>query len=201
MEKKLVCHTRTEKGKNAAGRIRRAGLIPGNLIKNGVSYPLTFDEPNFNKLLNTGLRQSTIIDLDVEDGEKGNRVIIKEIQRDPVTGVILHVDFYTVTPGQKVAVSISVETEGLSKGVKAGGALEHFIRLLKVKATPETLQDVIKVDISNLDVGDAIHLKDLNLPADWDLKLEGNPIICKISRGRMAKQTAGAGEEQAAAAS
>ncbi|MCB1307393.1 MAG: 50S ribosomal protein L25 [Leptospiraceae bacterium] len=198
----MEANTRKDSGKNATGRLRQKEQIPAIMTKGGQSQSVELDEKAFNKLLVSGLRQSSIINLNI-DGNT-NRVIVREIQRHPVTDRILHVDFLGVTDGKKTQVKVAIETSGVSKGVKAGGALEHFIRGLKIRANPETFKDVITVDITNLDVGDAVHLKDLDLPAAWELvKLEGNPIVLKIARSRMAAQSAGgaeAGTEEAAAA-
>lgn len=184
--KSLTGKPRTESGKNAAGRLRREGWIPANLIGKGQAENLTISEREFQKILTGGLRQSTIFNLEIEGGSS-NRVFVKELQRNPVNGRIMHVDFYRATEGEKVLVPVAVETAGVAKGIKAGGALEHFIRVLKVRATPETLTDVIRVDISDLDVGGTIFLKDLSIPADWDVLMEGNPIVLKIARSRLAR--------------
>lgn len=176
--------------------MRRAGQIPGNLVKHGTSASISFDEREFLKLLNAGLRQSSIIQLGMEGNTAETRVLVKEIQRHPVTGKVLHVDLFEVIPGKKVKVKVAIETTGVAKGVKAGGALEHFIRFLSIRAVPESLIDVLPVDITDLDEDQAIHLKDINIPAEWDVILQGNPIVCKVSKGRMSGQ---AGAEDAKA--
>lgn len=198
MEFKLKCLTRDDRGKNATGRMRRAGMIPGNLIHNAKSIPLSFDGNEFLKLMNAGIRKSTLLNLEIDGvsgDEKNSKVIIKEVQRNPVSGNVTHVDFYRTTPGKPVQVNVAVEIHGQSKGIKAGGALEHYIRNLKIKASPEDMQDVFKVDITDLDVGDAVYLSELNLPEGWELLSKGNPIICRIARSRL---TATAASEAAA---
>jgi large subunit ribosomal protein L25 len=155
------------------------------VIAEGKSETVSFPEADFQRLLGAGLRQSSIINLELADG-KTAKVVVKEIQRHPVSGKIFHVDFYRVQTGKRVRVKIAVEVNGISKGVKAGGALEHFIRVLRVRATPESLLDVVKVDVTGLDVGQAIHLKDLSLPSEWEIAVEGNPIVVKVARSRVA---------------
>jgi large subunit ribosomal protein L25 len=187
MELKITSSKRTETGKNAAGRLRRQGVIPANLIAEGKSEMIQIKDADFRKLLTSGLRQSSIIDITHDNGTS-EKVIVKEIHRHPVTSNILHVDFYRVRPQKKVRVNVAVETFGMAKGVKAGGALEHFIRVLKVSATPESLIDVLKVDVTSLDVGQAIHLDQIGVPAEWEVKVEGNPIVCKIARSRLTQE-------------
>lgn len=197
-ELKLAANTRTSKGKNESGRLRRSGQIPVNLISAGKSESLQIEDADFQKLIKSGLRQSNVIKLN-HDG-KSQDVIVKEIQREPVTGKILHVDFLKVESGKKVQLRIAVETEGTSRGVKAGGALEHFIRRIKIKAAPETFKDRIVVDISNLDVDESVYLEELDIPDSWDVLLKGNPIILKVAPGRMARQAAADAEADAAPA-
>lgn len=189
----ITATKRDQFGKNEAGRLRRQGIIPCNLLDGGKSVLLGVNEREFGRLIQAGLRQSSTIELDVA-GQK-ERVIIKEIQRDPVSNQILHIDFLKVVTGKRTLLTVPVELTGQSKGVKAGGALEQYIRQLKVRATPETFVDVITVDVTELDVADAVHLKDLPTPQGWELLLEGNPIVVKVARGR----TATAGPEGAVA--
>lgn len=198
MERILNCKPRSEKGKNEMNRLRTAGFIPGNLISEGKSIPVSFATADFMKLLQGGLRQSSFFEAKLEGGD-GSQVYVKEIQRHPVSGDVLHVDFYRITPGRRISLSVPVETRGTSKGVKAGGALEHFIRSLKVRANPESIKEIIEVDVSNLDVGGSIHMSDLDIPADWDVRMPGNPIIIKVAASRTSRQSDTAAAEPAAA--
>ena len=106
---------------------------------------------------------------------------------------------------KKIQIKIPVETEGASIGVKAGGALEHFIRNIRIKATPETLLEVIKIDITNLNVDEAIYLRDIDIPSNWEIPIKEDAIILKISKARMieedeVEEAVGEEEEDAAAA-
>lgn len=191
--------TRTEFGKNAAGRLRRAGILPCNLLDAGKATSLQLLEKDLSKLLSAGLRQSSVIQLTV-DG-KDERCIVKEIQRDPVTSAIEHVDFYRVAPGRRVNITVAIEVVGQAKGVKAGGSLEHYVRQLKIRATPETFMETVQLDVSNLDVGEGIRLKDLPIPDSWDVFLQGNPMVVRIAHSRAtATEAAPAGAPAAAAA-
>ncbi|MCB1140275.1 MAG: 50S ribosomal protein L25 [Leptospiraceae bacterium] len=184
MERTITATKRDGRGKNVARRSRVAGKIPANLIGSGKAEAVELDAKDFDKMVQSGLRQSSEIQLQM-DGEGSVKVLAKEIQRHPVSGDILHVDLYRITAGQKVRVNVPVETKGFARGVKAGGALEHYIRHLKVRTPPESLKEKIEVDITNLQVGGQIHLQDLDIPSDWDLMMKGNPIICKIAQSRM----------------
>jgi len=182
MEKKLKAEKRTEYGKNASRRYRREGKLPANILEKGKSIPVLLNKNEFIKLLNRGLLPSVKIQVEL-DGEIFE-ALPKEIQRDPVTGEVIHVDLYKMTQGHKFHLNIPVELVGTAKGVKAGGALEHYVQILKIRTTPENLKEKIEVDITNLDVGQSIRLSELNLPKEWDVLAQGNPIICKVSQSR-----------------
>ena len=192
---------RTETGKNAAGRLRRAGWLPANLIVEAKSFPIRISQSDFNHLMGPGLRQTTIIRLTV-DGQE-HKVIVKELQRYPVTGEPIHVDLLQVTPGKKMPVRVAIETTGVAKGVREGGALEHFIRDLRVKATPETFVDVLRVDATNMGMGESVYVKDLPIPDSWEVLLKGNPIVLSVAKSRLAlaakEQEEGAAEKGAEA--
>ncbi len=179
-----------ERGKNYVGRLRRSGLIPGNLISGGKSSLLSFSEKDFTTLVNSGLCSSSLIGLHVEGTDVSQeqvQVVVKEVHRDPIDGNLLHVDFYQVTKSKPLIVEIGIVSVGIAKGIKAGGALEHYIRSVKVRTTPEALKETIELDISSLDVGQAILFKDLKLPVDWEvLNIQENSVVLRIARARVA---------------
>ena len=178
-----------------AKHLRRNGSIPANLIFKGNSTLLSLSKKHFESLLNTGLRSSSVIELDVED-HLTTGVVIKELQRSPITDQVLHVDLYQITKGDRLAIQIGIEPKGISKGVKAGGTLEQYIRYLKVRTIPEALQEVVEVDVSDLALGDVICLKDLSLPKEWEILLEGNPIVIRVVRSRVSTETVSTEESE-----
>ncbi len=177
-----------EKGKNHAGRLRRSGRIPVNLISKSKSVLLSISEKEFKLSLSSGLRSSSIVTIEIE-GEGNIQAVVKELQRHPIHNTPLHIDFYRLTPGECLLVTVGIEPKGSVKGVKAGGALEQYIRHLKIRALPESLQEVISIDVTNLDVGQAVYFNDLNLPSNWEVAMEGNPIVMKVSIPRIASTT------------
>ncbi|MCR9141080.1 MAG: 50S ribosomal protein L25 [bacterium] len=202
-ELKLNSELRKETGKGVVGRMRRDGKIPGNIIADGKSTVITIDNAELQKVMQAGLRTSSVIQLDVAGSDASGKVIVKELQREPVSGRVLHVDFYRITPGRKTLMTVPVEVTGSSKGVKAGGALEQYISKLKVRATPETFKEIIHVDVTNLGVSEGVTLSQLDIPKEWEILLQGDPIIVRIARSRMTKadeETEDAPEAAAAAA-
>ncbi len=180
-----------EKGKNAAGRLRRQGIVPANLMSKGSSSLLSFLERDFEALVKSGLRSSSLIELDTEKEGK-LQVVVKEYQRHPISAKLLHADFYQVEKDKAFLVRIGIEPRGTAKGIKMGGALEHYVRSIQVQTTLEALQEVVEVDISHLEVGQAVYLEDLRLPSAWKVLLDANPIILRIARARVSGTDAAA---------
>ena len=165
MPKEVVLNVthRTEKGKQAAKRLRRRGLIPSVLYGPGEpSLPLAVDRKQLETVLHAGGR-NVIVDLIVDDGANGGiKTIIKEIQHHPVYGAIIHVDFQHISLSQKVVVEVPVIAVGVARGVKDnGGILEHHLHVLDVECLPTEIPEKIEVDVMALNIGDSIHVRDL----------------------------------------
>lgn len=171
---------RTETGKNANNRLRAKGLVPVNIISNGEAISGSVLASEMDKILKSGIRPATLIELDLE-GQK-YKAYVKEIQRFPGTGQVRHVDFYKVTPGKKIIAKVGIVTQGIAKGAKAGGQFVHLIHELKVKSTPEDLKDLITLDVSDLDIGQSIKVSDLPVPKSWEILINGNPIVTSVNK-------------------
>jgi large subunit ribosomal protein L25 len=185
MEKILIKATpraEQETGKGPNRRLRVQGMIPINVIGSGKSQIASVNEKDMVKIIDSGIRQSTLLDLEL--GSEKSRVYVKEIQRFPHTGQIRHIDFYKVTPGKKIVTVVSIETTGLAKGSKAGGQFDHLIKQIKVKSTPEDLKDIIYVDVTNLEVGDSIKVSELPIPSSWEVIVNGDPIVTSVMKTR-----------------
>ena len=109
---------RSSTGKNENNRLRAKGLVPINVIYEGKSIPGSVDETEINKVINTGIRSATLLDMEME-GEGTAAVFVKEIQRFPATNRVRHIDFYKVTPGKKITAKVGMRTTGVAKGSKA----------------------------------------------------------------------------------
>lgn len=179
-ELSLKVNKRTETGKNANNRLRSQGLVPINIIANGEAISGSVAETEMEKILKSGIRPATLIELDLE-GQK-MKAYVKEIQRFPGTTRVRHVDFYKVTPGKKIIAKVGIVTQGMAKGAKAGGQFVHLIHEIKVKSAPEDLKDVITLDVSDLDIGQSIKIKDLPVPKTWEILINGNPIVTSVNK-------------------
>lgn len=180
----LAAEPRERSGKESARKIRRAGRIPAILYGRGKpSVPLSLDPRDLEKLLQTsdaGL--NTLIDLKLpKDGKQGEKVVlVKEIQRDPVRGYLLHVDLLELDLTETVEVSVPIHLTGKSKGVEMGGVLDHTLRELEIECLPRAIPDEIEVDVSQLEIGDVIHVSDLRLPEGVELRSDPELAVAHV---------------------
>src|SRR3954453_19783919 len=174
-EVKLTAETRTEFGKGAARRIRRASKVPGVLYGHG-SDPLHLTLPGHDLLL--ALRTpNVLISLDI-DGKTNELAIPKSVQRDPIKGFLEHVDLQLVQRGETVTVEIPVHTEGeLAPG---GYLLEHVLNALPVEAEATHIPESVTVSIEGLGAGDSILAKDIPLPKGTKLAVEEDTVVLQV---------------------
>ncbi len=154
--------SRKETGKGEVGRLRHKGLIPAVLY--GAGKPpvaISVDAHVIKELLRGEGGENTIFLLKLKGTKEERLAMIKEIQRDPMSGRILHMDFIRVTKGHKLNVSINVEILGDCLGVREGGRVDFITRELQVEVLPKDMFDHIKVDVSELNIGDQITVVDL----------------------------------------
>lgn len=153
-------------------------IIYGSGIKN---IPIEVNYEEFKKVFDqTG--ESSLVNLEIEDEKKGRPVLIHEIQRNPVSGKFIHIDFYQASLKQEIEVAIPLVFEGIALAVKdLGGTLVKEIQEIKVKALPQNLPHDIKVDISSLKTfDDEILVKDLKVPAEVKISKNPDEIVAKV---------------------
>lgn len=164
----LKAEVRTGAGKKIAKDLRAKGLIPANVYKGNkgaTSLQIAADE--FKSILHTKAGENVIITLKMtgEAAGKDRTVVVKEIQRDPVKDYILHVDFNEISLTEALKVNVPLVAHGEPVGVKVdGGILEHVIRELQIECLPTAIPEKIEADVTNLKIGDAIHVKDIVVP-------------------------------------
>lgn len=165
---KLEVRVRKEVGKEVVGRARAKGTIPAIVYRKGEkSIPLFLDRKAMDKALHTSAGENALINLKIEGDEKakGKTCIIKEIQHDPLSGNILHVDFNEISLTEEIKVSVPLVSKGESVGVKQeGGVLEHLLWEIQVECLPTDIPQKLEVDVSNLKIGDALFIKDIVAP-------------------------------------
>lgn len=160
----LVTVKKREKtGKETNKKIRRNGEIPG-IIYGQELKPVIISIPSreVKRILSTEAGENVIatVKIDGDDGPS-KKVMIKELQKDPVDEHYVHVDFWQISMKKKLEMDVPVEVTGVSKGVTEGGVLEQVAWEVRVKCLPTDIPDKIIVDVTNLSIGDSIHVKDL----------------------------------------
>jgi large subunit ribosomal protein L25 len=176
----LVAEVRDATGKGAARKLRAAGRIPAVVYGRGTeSRAISVDPKALVQLLQKGgAGMNTLIELSVDGTAK--TVLVKELQRDPVRGRPLHTDFYLVDLDQKVEVSVPIHLTGRAPGVELGGILDHPLREIELECLPRAIPESIDVDVSALDVGDSIHVRDLELPEGVSVQSDVNLAVASV---------------------
>ena len=175
----LSVDVRTLTGKRGARAVRRAGNIPGVVYGIKDSTPLSIKPKELETLLGTGAGSNVIFQLNVEGESRSERpVIVKELQRDPMKDAIVHADFLEIRMDEKIQISVPISLEGESPGEKIGGTLSQLLRELEIECLPNAIPEQVEVDISGMDIGDVIHVRDLQLPEDVELVADPDePVV------------------------
>jgi large subunit ribosomal protein L25 len=179
-ENVLSAENRTGTGKGVNRKLRVAGRIPGVIYGKGRdSQPIALDPKALETLLHkSGAGLNTLIDLSVAG--KTDTVLVKELQRHPVRGSYLHVDFFQVDLTQKITVSVPIHFVGKARGVEFGGILDHPLRELEVECLPRAIPEHIEVDVSALEVGQSIHVSELRLPEGVEVKTDASLPVASV---------------------
>lgn len=180
MEITLKAQARTDTGKGAARRLRAQGKVPAVLYGSELdAQPLFVEFKEMSHALNTEAGHNVLITLKV-DGDDGHLTMLREVQRHPVRGELLHIDFLKVARDVKIQASVPIHLVGESRGVKEGGAVEHHLWELAIEAFPTDVPPNIEVDISRLGIGDSIRVFDLALPGEVVILTDTEEMIAAV---------------------
>ncbi|HEX9916437.1 MAG TPA: 50S ribosomal protein L25/general stress protein Ctc [candidate division Zixibacteria bacterium] len=165
-EVNLEVKKRESRGKEKAKKLRKSEIIPAVVYGAGEeALPLEVKLKDLKAFFKATKGENVIINLNIDDGKlESRKVLLREVQKDPVWDNILHVDFQHISLTEKITVKIPIHLIGLSTGVKnQGGILEHVLRELEIKCLPTEVPQHIDVDVTELEIGDVIHVKDLKV--------------------------------------
>lgn len=187
MEITLDVKARTETGKGPASRYRAAGLVPAAFYGPSVEpASLLVDAKQMSQALRTEAGGNVLITLEV-DGQS-RLTVPREVQRHPIRGDILHVDFVNVSRTQKLTALVPVHLVGESHGVKVGGVMEQHLHELQVEAVPTDVPTAIEVDVSGLGIGDGLHVSDLTVPAGVEVHTPQEELLVFVSEPRIQEE-------------
>ena len=169
---KLTAERRTATGRSAVRKLKAAGSIPA-VIYGAKDKPETLQvsKREINAMLSHAAGENILVELEI--GGKNRLALVQEVQHAPIGGGILHIDFHAVSVDEVIQADVPVEPVGVANGVKnMGGLLEQNLRSLAIECLPRDLPDVIKVDVSALNIGDAIHVREIQLPAGVTTRIQ-----------------------------
>lgn len=180
----LEVETRSETGKGAARRLRATGKVPGVVYGHGEDpQAIQADELELAQLIGRISVENTLVELKV-GSSKPKTVLIREIQRHPYRPRVLHVDFFEITAGEKIKVGVPVRLEGTPIGVRNGGVLQVIRYELEVECLPRDIPEVFEVDISEMDIGDSLHIDDIET-GDVTLLEDESLTVCTVVHPRV----------------
>ena len=199
----LSATLRTRKGKEAAKKLRNIQQIPAVFYgPDAAPVPIAVKTAELQALLKKTTRDSAVISLHMtsEAGETRNAtVMIKELQVEPVRGNYLHADFYEISMDREITTDIAVNLVGEPVGVTRGGVLQYIRREVNVACLPDKLMDRLDVDVSGLDIGDAVHIEDIVFPEGITPTQEGHLTVAVVAAPTAAEEPGEEVEEAEAA--
>jgi large subunit ribosomal protein L25 len=187
---------REERGKNSNRRLREQGLVPAVVYGGGRDpVPVQVHKKTLLELMRSTAGHNPVFLLQLAGTGKSRHAMIREMQVDPVSRQLLHVDFQRVVMTEKVRVAVHVELVGVPFGVKTeGGLLDFVTRELHVTCTPDKIPAKLEVDVSGLHVGQHLEAGEIRLPDGVELVDEPGRVVASVSHTRAAESTA-TGEE------
>jgi len=191
----LEVASRNSVGKGVARKLRAAKKIPA-VVYGGKNNPvsLELDHDHFHQKYHSLHGENALVNLNVDGKGSENKAMIRDMQRDPVTGTIIHIDFQFIQMDEKIRISVPVKLIGTAIGVKTySGVLQWNYRNLTVHALPQYVPESIDVNIENLNIGDAVHIRDLQYPNVEFSEDEHEPVVSVIAP-KLAKLPSAAGE-------
>jgi large subunit ribosomal protein L25 len=197
-EVSIVANPRAKVGKGSARQTRMAGHIPAVVYGPEIDpVPISIDAKAFRAAVRGSTGASTIFDLDV-DGKK-NKVVIRDIQRDPITSNVTHIDFHAISMNKPIHLSIPIRFVGVSEGVKnQGGIMQTTMRELEISCLPADIPEKVEIDVAKLNIGDSVHVEDLSIP-NVNIISDEHSTVVVISAPTVLKSTAEEAAEAEAA--
>src|SRR5471030_1377946 len=184
----VTIHQRAEIGTTGAKKARREGRIPGSIYGHGGSEAIAVDAKTLNDLLSSG-GQSHIVDATI--GGKKESVLLREVQRDPISHRPIAADFQRVSSTEAINASVHIITAGVAPGVKdQGGVMDIVTHALEIKGPAGKLPEHFEIDVSALNVNDHVTAGDVKLPAGFTLITPADAIVVAVEGSRTAADDA-----------
>ncbi|MDL2321504.1 50S ribosomal protein L25/general stress protein Ctc [Desulfosarcina sp. OttesenSCG-928-B08] len=193
----LKASPRDAVGNGPSRVLRRNGKIPAILYGAKIEpVKLAIEKTELEPVFKTGSVSQKLLNLEITNGSGNRRVMIKDVQRHPVSRRLLHLDLYEVAMDKKLRLMVPVVTTGKPIGVEMGGMLQIIRRELEVVCLPDRIPQAITIDVTAMDVGHSFHVKDLKLEDGIDVPAEVNFTILTVLGTKRSEED---GEDEAAA--
>jgi large subunit ribosomal protein L25 len=191
---KLKAQKRTVIGRNAIKKIKREGLVPG-VVYGSQAEPMALqvEARELTSVLAHASSEHVLVELEISDGSQStNRLaLIQEVQHHPLKRQLLHVDFHAVSTTEKITSEVPIEAVGEPLGVRTfGGLLEYSLRSLEVECFPQDLPDIVRIDVTNLNIGESLHVRDIPLPSGVEALTDGDLTVVSVVASRVGEEVA-----------
>lgn len=178
----LKAAPRARTGSGRLNQMRREGWLPSVVYGRGVeSQNLKVDAKTFNELIARSSSDNILVNLDIE-GQGTRFAFLQSIQHDSISGAAVHADFLAIDQNTEITAHIPAHTHGEAAGVKAGGVIEQYVHAIEITCLPDDLPEGIEIDISNLQVGESLHLGDINYPKGVRPTHAADVVVIHIGR-------------------
>ncbi len=189
---KLKAQKRTVIGRNAIKKIKKEGLVPG-VVYGSQTLPMALqvDGRELKNVLAHASSEHVLVELEIADGgQSTNRLaLIQEVQHHPLKRELLHVDFHAVSATEKITSEVPIEAVGEALGVRTfGGLLEYSLRTLEVECLPQDLPDIIRIDVTNLNIAESLHVRDIPLPAGVEALTDSDLTVVSVVASRVGEE-------------
>lgn len=197
---KLTAERRTALGRSAVKKIKATGAVPAVIYgSKDKPEPLQVSKRDISALLSHAAGENILVELEVA-GAPNRLALVQEVQHAPIGGDVLHVDFHSVSLDETIEADVPLEPTGTANGVKNfGGLLEQSLRTLSIECLPRDLPDLISVDVSALNIGDAIHVREIPLPSGVTTRIPADLTAFSVMAPTVAEEPAVVAAEPAAA--
>jgi large subunit ribosomal protein L25 len=189
---KLKAEKRTVVGRNAIKKIKAQGLVPGVIYgSQGEPIALQVEARALTNVLAHALSEHVLVELEIADGSQStNRLaLIQEVQHHPLRPELLHVDFHAVSATEKITSEVPIEAVGDALGVRTfGGLLEHSLRTLEVECFPQDLPEIVRIDVTNLNIGESLHVRDIPLPSGVESLTPADLTVVSVVASRVGEE-------------
>jgi large subunit ribosomal protein L25 len=197
-ENQIAVEPREGTGKGVARKLRAEGRIPGVYYGGGAEpRSIHLDARALDRLLTaSSAGMNTLIDL-VGAGLGGKQVLVKELQRDPVKGTLVHADFFAIDLAKAIQVSVPLHVVGNAAGLLMGGIIDHALREVELECLPGAIPEEIPVDVTPLEIGMSLHVRDIPLPGGVTLISDPDLSVVSCAAPAAAEEAPVEGEEAA----